>query len=162
MECINNKPYHMKSVCYNLSVGEQALYQVPEWRAQIHADHLHLLPALKLAQIAFQCSTAFTFKDFVNAMVAQIGQSHCKLMPLCPSPMNAMLINSQNLGTWVLQLFAQQSLMIPVQLAFNGAGAYPVFLTYGFVAYAIGTFSGERVVEPGIAPLPFSYTYVIA
>ena len=152
----------MKSVCYNLCVGEQALYQVPERRAQIHADYLHLLPALKLAQIAFQCSTAFTFKDFVNAMVAQIGQSHGKLMPLCPPPMNAVLINSQHLGTWLLQLFAQQCLMIPMQLAFNGAGAYPVFLTYGFVAYAIGAFSGEHVVEPGIAPLPFPYSYAIA
>jgi hypothetical protein len=52
--------------------------------------------------------------------------------------------------------------MIPVQLAFNGAGAYPVFLTYGFVAYAIGAFSGEHVIEPGIAPLPFCYPYAVA
>ena len=83
-------------------------------------------------------------------------------MPLCPSSVNTVFINSQHLGTWVLQLFAQQRLMIPEQLAFNGAGAYPVFLTYGFVAYTISAFSGEHVIEPGIAPLPFPYTYAIA
>ena len=62
----------MKSVCYNLCVGEQTLYQVPEGGAQIHADYLYILPASELPQVAFQYRRALIFKDFIDAVMPQI------------------------------------------------------------------------------------------
>jgi hypothetical protein len=52
--------------------------------------------------------------------------------------------------------------VVAVQLAFYCTGTDAIFHSYGFVAYSIGALSGEHVIEPGIAALPFAYAYAVA
>ena len=49
----------------------------------------------------------------------------------------------------------EQLLVIAVQLAFHGAGAYPILFSYFLVTYPISAFARDGIIEPGITPLVF-------